>query len=619
MKKSLSFLAIFFLTALAFAQAPQKMSYQAVIRDNNSNLITSTTVGMRVSILQGSPSGTDVFVETHTPTTNLNGLLTLEIGTGSVVSGSFSSIDWANGPYFIKTETDPTGGANYTITGSSELLSVPYALHALSVSSNSPGQWEQNGTNELFTMKSVGIGSNNPMANNSKLYILNPDGATTQGSGKAGIKSIIQGTDGENSAVYGHAISTSAGQNIGIHGVAEKADMNRGLKGYVLSNGINWKNVGTEGIVNTVSATGGRGVSGNVFGNGDFASGVWGEASLENGETRGVSGYALSRTGNDKEMIGTLGFARGDWNPANGTGTGSHFGVLGRTDGSTGPNNYGTYGLSLGAGARNYGAVGESYGTGSFNLGVVGFGRSTTGSLNIGVYGAALTTGATSNYGVYGSSTVVETTGYNTGVYGYAEGRPENYAVDGTSSSTIGDSYGTTGWAYGTNTNYGIYGYAASGATNYAGYFNGDVHITGVLTNPSDRKLKSDVKGMTSALSLIGALKPVTYYYNKEMVAKLNLDSKLQYGFVAQEIEAILPQLVKNEKSPVYEITTTTNEIGSVISTKTIVENVEYKAVNYIGLIPVLTKAIQEQQEQIDALIKLNNELLQRVKDLEKK
>jgi hypothetical protein len=110
-----------------FAQVPQKMSYQAVIRNSSNALLSSVEVGLRISILQGSASGTVVYTETHTPTTNSNGLISIEIGTGI----NFDAINWANGPYFLKTETDPTGGINYTITGISELLSVPFALNAI--------------------------------------------------------------------------------------------------------------------------------------------------------------------------------------------------------------------------------------------------------------------------------------------------------------------------------------------------------------------------------------------------------------------------------------------------------------------------------------------------------
>ncbi|MDY0216511.1 MAG: FISUMP domain-containing protein [Bacteroidales bacterium] len=114
------------------AQAPQKMSYQAVIRNSSDALITNSQVGMKISILQNSESGTPVYVETQSPTSNANGLISIKIGEGTVVTGIFADIDWTNGTYYIKTEIDPStaGGTNYTITGVSQLLSVPYALHS---------------------------------------------------------------------------------------------------------------------------------------------------------------------------------------------------------------------------------------------------------------------------------------------------------------------------------------------------------------------------------------------------------------------------------------------------------------------------------------------------------
>jgi hypothetical protein len=108
MKKIYTLLAL--LACLSFknsnAQAPQGIPYQSVIRNASNMLIINTAVTVRVSILQGSSSGTAVYVETHTPTTNANGLDSLFIGAGNLVSGSFTSINWGNGPYFIKTETD---------------------------------------------------------------------------------------------------------------------------------------------------------------------------------------------------------------------------------------------------------------------------------------------------------------------------------------------------------------------------------------------------------------------------------------------------------------------------------------------------------------------------------
>jgi uncharacterized protein (TIGR02145 family) len=123
-------LANLLISSSIFAQAPEKMSYQAIIRDGSDQLVTNKQIGMQISILQGSASGTAVYVETQTPTTNANGLVSVEIGAGTVVNGDFATLDWADGPYFIKTETDPTGGTAYSISGISQLMSVPYALHA---------------------------------------------------------------------------------------------------------------------------------------------------------------------------------------------------------------------------------------------------------------------------------------------------------------------------------------------------------------------------------------------------------------------------------------------------------------------------------------------------------
>jgi hypothetical protein len=134
MKRLFTLLAIVSFTIGAFAQAPQRISYQAVIRNTSNALVLSTPIGMRISILQGSSTGTPLYVETHTPTTNANGLVTIEIGGGTLVSGSLAAVDLKAGPYFVKSEIAVTAPlTTYTITGTSQLLSVPYALFAESV------------------------------------------------------------------------------------------------------------------------------------------------------------------------------------------------------------------------------------------------------------------------------------------------------------------------------------------------------------------------------------------------------------------------------------------------------------------------------------------------------
>lgn len=130
MKRFFALLVTVLITVALFAQSPQKMSFQAVVRDIDGSLVVNSNVGVRIQILQTSEFGSAVYVETHSPTTNGNGIMTLEIGAGTIVLGTFAGIDWANGPYFIKVETDITGGESYSITGVSQILSVPYALSA---------------------------------------------------------------------------------------------------------------------------------------------------------------------------------------------------------------------------------------------------------------------------------------------------------------------------------------------------------------------------------------------------------------------------------------------------------------------------------------------------------
>ena len=132
MKRILLFLMIYFIGTSVFAQSPELMSYQSVIRNAAGALIANQPVGMRISILQTTGLGTPVpvYVETQTPTTNQNGLSTIKIGAGTIVSGNISTINWNNGPYFLQTETDPTGGTAYSISFIGQMLSVPYALYA---------------------------------------------------------------------------------------------------------------------------------------------------------------------------------------------------------------------------------------------------------------------------------------------------------------------------------------------------------------------------------------------------------------------------------------------------------------------------------------------------------
>lgn len=114
-----------------YAQPPQKMSYQAVVRNAQNSLVVNQAVGVKVSIRQHSAAGPIIFIETHTTTTNSNGLMTIEIGTGMPqLTTPFSDIPWSQSDFFLQTDIDITGGTNYTILGVQQLLSVPYAFFA---------------------------------------------------------------------------------------------------------------------------------------------------------------------------------------------------------------------------------------------------------------------------------------------------------------------------------------------------------------------------------------------------------------------------------------------------------------------------------------------------------
>mgnify|MGYP006074371111 CR=1 FL=1 len=129
MKRNNTLLFFLLATVSILAQTPERMSYQAVLRDASNILLTNQQVGIQISILQTTITGSAVYTETQTATTNINGLVSLEIGSGTS-SDDFSAIDWSAGPYFIKTATDASGGSNYSIIVTSQLLSVPFALYA---------------------------------------------------------------------------------------------------------------------------------------------------------------------------------------------------------------------------------------------------------------------------------------------------------------------------------------------------------------------------------------------------------------------------------------------------------------------------------------------------------
>lgn len=283
MKKIIAICAALLMTASVFAQSPEKMSYQVVVRDGNNALVTSTAVGMQISILQGSANGTAVYVETQTPTSNANGLVSLEIGAGTVVSGDFTTIDWTAGPYFIKTETDPTGGTTYTIAGTFQLLSVPYALHAKTADSIT-GTVNYTETDPIFGA-SVASG------------ITGTD--TTNWNHKQ--EPLVAGT---NITIVGNTISATVagGSGITISSVSASGDT------LYLSNGQTFVSGGNSGgtgnfVLPTIITTAVSGITSNSATFGGSISNANGDQIMERGIVYSTSPNPT--LGSNKIMIGS--------------------------------------------------------------------------------------------------------------------------------------------------------------------------------------------------------------------------------------------------------------------------------------------------------------------------
>jgi microcystin-dependent protein len=151
MKKILPIILLFLLSLAFFSSAqniPQGFKYQTAIRDNTGALLSNKLVALRLSFLRASATGTVIYVETHNLNTNDFGIANLNIGTGTPLQGNFETIDWSNGPYFLKTELDVNNGSNFLFMGTNQLLSVPFALYAAK-SANAENDFDKDSLNEI--------------------------------------------------------------------------------------------------------------------------------------------------------------------------------------------------------------------------------------------------------------------------------------------------------------------------------------------------------------------------------------------------------------------------------------------------------------------------------------
>jgi trimeric autotransporter adhesin len=242
--------------------------------------------------------------------------------------------------------------------------------------------------------------------------------------------------------------------------------------------------------------------------------------------------------------------------------------------------------------------------TESVNVGI----GTTTPSNTLDVSGNTVTVGnfisiADSSYftGVTGKCRITPNYGHGVdgyggsiGVAGYATlvGIGNRFGVLATGQNGTDENYGVYGYAAGGTTAYGVYGTASGGLTEYAGYFSGNVFSTGAYL-PSDRKLKNNIKPMTDALAIIGQLKPSVYTYKTDEYKQMNLPAGLQYGLIADEVKLVVPSAVTKAVQPaVFE--NNDEQYGKKLS-----DTIEFNAINYTELIPIVVAAVKEQQSTL--------------------
>jgi hypothetical protein len=232
MKKKFLLLATFVaFVFVGLAQVPEAFNYQAVVRNTSGEVVANQIVSFRISILQGSESGTVLYAETHTVSTNAFGLVNLKVGNGTLFSGVFSPDGWGATSHFLKVEIDPAGGSAYTHLGTSELLSVPYAFHAQTVQTDMVEDADADPTNELQTISL--IGSELTLSDGGGTVTLpTPSGgddwgtqtvesdATLTGNGTSGDPLGVVGdlTDNQTLSIVGSDLSISEGNTVALPG-----------------------------------------------------------------------------------------------------------------------------------------------------------------------------------------------------------------------------------------------------------------------------------------------------------------------------------------------------------------------------------------------------------------
>lgn len=624
------------------AQSTNGFHYQAVARDNSGVILANENVNLRFQIKQGMPDGMIIYQEKHSLTTNQFGLIQTSIGAGSAEIGDFSTIAWANDSYYLTTElngaeistslfedvpyakvatsmdlsdlknvdtTRPQNGdalkwdgrawrptaeslrlngtgattvsgtyPNFTISSTdnvndadasttNEIQSMALSGNTLSLSlgggsvslASFASPWINSGSNLYFNTGKVGIGDNSPVAtltigNGDKLQIHGSDGDVVFKDDQGSLR--FANSNGSNSPMI-HMFQSGTNNSTRML-VAHSANFSSwGIQYNDTADAFNF--IGDNEPVFQVQLSGQKRV-----GLGTYAPQA--KLHVNANSSTGVGHLKLTEEQFDYSRI-TMNNNIHD----------TYWDIAARTDTNLANAQFNVFHQGVGdifsVNARR--RVGINDATPGYPLEVNGNGQSRI----IYAYNTVpASTGNSSHYGVRVALAQSSTTG-----------NPRLYTLYG--SVTDGDSYLSYG-VYGradnaSNFNYGVYGRASTN-DGYAVYASGNTYSSGSYL-PSDQKLKSGVKTLNSGLQTLLSLSPKSYRYDTQAYKMMNLPTGEQFGFLAQDIERVLPNLVKR--------TYQAYEDESPLS-----GGFEFKALNYTGLIPVMVSAIQEQQEVIEGL-----------------
>lgn len=562
---TLSVLAIYAITVLA--QAPEKMNYQGVARDNAGNILANQAVGLRISLRSGSPTGTIVYQETQGITTNQFGLFAIEIGAGTVGTGTFSSINWGGNSYYVQVEMDPAGGSTYQNMGTAQLISVPYALYAKASGTSGPtgptGATGASGSAGTPGATGATGATGAANANGTTNYVSKFTAATTLG----------------NSQIFDNG--TSVG--IGTATPSNKLHLHEPLS-YAVSQ---YTSNATGSSINDGLVVGTNTGSGDgLLWNFESQPILFGTSSTEQMriEADGKVGIGTTTPSEKLQVNGNIKIGYGD----------AYY--------------LGAYkGLWYNSGSPVGNVIGTTHPTQNLTVYIGGANQHIfDGSGNVGI--GTITPAV--KFHVGGATSVTARIGEN----GYDQ---QLQFYRGASlgirlrASSFGDMFFETsndGWASINNREVFIYagGYFAPGSDNSRTLGSSSfrwqtVYAVNGTINTSDLRDKDNIQDLNYGVAEVMKLRPVSFTW------KENPQWGRKIGFIAQEIEPVLKEVVQVGNLPVNQ------------GEKAIEGNVERKpeesdkyGVYYSDIIPVLTKAIQEQQNYI-------NGLEERIKALEAK